>query len=232
MAGTGNMIEHPVTGEWMRFRKTAQETNGELLQIELRVRPHGFVAAAHVHPRQEEYFKVISGTITFMVNGVESQAGAGQAVTVPAGAPHAWWNASDDEGRVIVEFRPALKTEELFETFFGLAQDGRVSPQSGLPNLLWITAMSREYRDEVYLTKPPRWMQKVLFGLLGPVAQLLGYRVPYRYPYAVPDRKRTVDALKDNQPCVPPVDFDPTTRGGRVSAWTNAATDRPPIDCQ
>jgi hypothetical protein len=29
---------------------------------------------------------------------------------VPAGAVHAWWNAGDEEGVAIVDFRPDFKT--------------------------------------------------------------------------------------------------------------------------
>jgi hypothetical protein len=40
---------------------------------------------------------------------------------VPAGAMHAWWNAGDEEGVAIAEFRPGFRTEEFFASFFGLA---------------------------------------------------------------------------------------------------------------
>ena len=39
MAKPGDVIENPVTGERIVFRKTARETNGELLQFELLLKP-------------------------------------------------------------------------------------------------------------------------------------------------------------------------------------------------
>src|SRR5215216_5504641 len=124
MARRGDTIEHPVTGERITFLETSEETDGKYATFELRVRPHGFVVAPHVHPFAEETFEIRSGTFTFVVDGHERRAGPGDGATVPAGAVHAWWKTGEDEGIAVVEFRPALKTEEFFESFFGLAEDG------------------------------------------------------------------------------------------------------------
>ena len=140
MARRGDTVEHPVTGERITFLETSRETDGEYAAFELRVRPHGFVAATHVHPHAEESFEIRSGTFNFVVDGEETQLEAGDGATVPAGAAHAWWNSGDEEGVAIVEFRPGWKTEEFFESFFGLAQDGKVSPKTVLPNVLWLEA--------------------------------------------------------------------------------------------
>ena len=42
MAKQGDVIENPVTGERIVFRQTSADTNGELLQFELYLKPHGF----------------------------------------------------------------------------------------------------------------------------------------------------------------------------------------------
>jgi mannose-6-phosphate isomerase-like protein (cupin superfamily) len=180
MTRAGGVIEHPVTGERMTFLKTA-----EYVRIELAVRPHGFVSAPHIHPRQEESFEIHRGTFTFVLDGKERQVGPGDGATVPPGTPHAWWNPGDEPGLAIVEIRPALKAEEFFETMFGLAQDGKVSPKTGLPNLLWIAALTVKYHsDFAHVAKPPLLVQLALFTPLASVAKLLGYRLPRPYPYA------------------------------------------------
>lgn len=184
MATSGDAVEHPVTGEKITFLETSGETGGEYATFELRVRPHGFVAAPHVHPIAEESFEIRSGTFTFVLDGEERQVRAGEGATVPPGTPHAWWNAGEEEGVAIVEFRPALKTEDFFESYFGLAQDGKVSPKTGLPNVPWLAAIFRSYHDFGYIAKPPLLVQRAVFGPLGAVARLLGYRMPRPYPYA------------------------------------------------
>jgi quercetin dioxygenase-like cupin family protein len=183
MAKSGDIIVHPVTGEKIIFRKTTSETGGELFQGELIVQPHGFVAAAHIHPKQEERFEVLAGSIKFRINGIESELHKGQTATVAPGAPHLWWNGSDLEARVLVNLRPALRSEEFFETFFGLAQDGKVDQKTGLPNPLVLALIMREFRNEICLAKPPVAVQRVLFGVLGSVGRLRGYQGVYPYPY-------------------------------------------------
>jgi hypothetical protein len=144
------------------------------------------VAAPHVHPRIEETFEIQAGTWVFAVDGEEKRIGPGEGAIVAAGAPHAWWNAGHEEGVAMVEFRPALKADEFFESFFGLAQDGKVSPKTGLPNLLWMALILRYYRDFVYLARPPLLVQRAVFTPLAVVAKLLGYRLPYPYPHGRP----------------------------------------------
>jgi len=183
MTRTGDSIEHPVTGERITFLETSEETGGEYATFELRVRPHGFVAAPHVHPYAEESFEVQSGTFTFVLDGRERTVGPGRGATVPAGKTHAWWNAGEDEGVAIVEFRPGWKTEEFFESFFGLARDGKVNPKTGLPNVLWLASIFRAYRDFGYIARPPLFVQRAVFTPLGLAARLLGYRMPRFYPY-------------------------------------------------
>ena len=53
-----NPLIHPVTGERIVFRKRSRDTDGELLEFHLYLAPGGFIAAAHVHPNQEERFEV------------------------------------------------------------------------------------------------------------------------------------------------------------------------------
>lgn len=179
MAKIGDIIEHPVTGERIIWRKTAKDTGGELLQADLMVQPHGFVAADHIHPLQEEHFEVVSGKLKFRINGVERELHTCETATIPARTPHIWWNESDQETHVLVELRPALRTEEFFETFFGLAQAGKVDKETGLPNLLLMALLLQEFKNEVCLAQPPVAVQRVLFGLLGPIGRLCGYQLAY-----------------------------------------------------
>ena len=182
MAKAGDVLEHPVTGEKIIFRKTAMDTGGELMQADVIMRPHGFVAAEHVHPLQEERFEVLSGSVEFRVNGVKREAYAGEIAVVPPGTPHVWWNNGDQEAHVLVEVRPALRFDEFFETFFGLAQAGKVNKKTGLPNLLFMALILQEFEKELHLAQPTVAAQRVLFGLLAPVGRLLGYQGHYGDP--------------------------------------------------
>lgn len=183
MAAPGDVIENPVTGERMVFLQTGEQNGGELLQIEMAVRPGGFAAAEHVHPTQEERFTVRAGTLTLRIAGQQRELGVGEQAAIPPGTPHVWWNGGDEELRVLLEFRPAGQFDRFITSFFALAQAGRTD-ERGLPNVLQTAVSLRVYGDTIYPTKPPRPVQRVLFALLAPVGRLLGYKPDYPYPRA------------------------------------------------
>lgn len=184
MVKSGDVLEHPVTREKIVFSKTTRDTGGELLQVDLYLQPGAFVAAEHIHPLQEERFEVIAGTLHGRVAGKELSRGQGEIIVVPKGTPHVWWNSGDDELHVRVEVRPALRFESFFETFFGLAQAGKVNPKTGLPNPFQLALIMRMYRNELVLARPPQLVQTLLFGLLAPIGRLLGYKAEYPYPHS------------------------------------------------
>jgi quercetin dioxygenase-like cupin family protein len=133
MAKSGDELVNPATGLRTVFRKTAQETSGELLQVDWIGEPGWTTGPDHVHPRQEERFEVLSGKLGLRVEGVERVHGTGDVIVAPAGAPHAAWNAGDDdEVHVLVDFRPALRTETAIEALAGLARDGKTN-RAGAP---------------------------------------------------------------------------------------------------
>jgi mannose-6-phosphate isomerase-like protein (cupin superfamily) len=174
----GDSIENQVTGERLVFLKTSRETNGELVVVEAFVKPTGFVASAHLHPYQEERFHVLRGTVGFKLDRSRLIAGPGQRITVPAGTPHKFWNAGEDEARFECEVRPALQFEQLIETMFGLAADGKTNTK-GMPNPLRLAVIARAHFDDVRLPFPPEWMQRMGLALGAPLGRLLGYQSVY-----------------------------------------------------
>jgi quercetin dioxygenase-like cupin family protein len=178
MSKAGDILENPVTGERAVVRVGTEQTDGELLVVDLYVRPGGGVMGEHFHPKIEECFTIVRGRLGFRVSGRAAIAGPGVRLVVPPGTPHAFWNAGPDEALVRIEIRPAARFESMIRTAFGLAQDGRVNAR-GKPNLLQLALFAREFDDVIRFTHPPRWVQRILFGLLAPLARLLGYRGTY-----------------------------------------------------
>jgi quercetin dioxygenase-like cupin family protein len=178
MIRAGQTIENPVTGERVVFHKTSADTNGEAVVVECFVKPGGVVAAAHVHPLQEERFQVLRGSVGFKVGRVRRVAGPGERLTVPAGTPHRFWNDGDEEAHFVCEVRPALQFEQLLETMFALAADGRTN-RKGMPNPLRLAVIARAHFDTVRLPFPPAWMQRAGLALGAPLGRLVGYRASY-----------------------------------------------------
>ena len=171
-------LVNPVTGERIVFRKRARDTGGELMEMTLYLAPGGFIASPHVHPNQEERFEVGGSPVMFRVAGKERLYQPGETAIVPAGVPHVWWNASEHESATLVQFRPALDTETFFETYFGLARDGRVN-KKGLPNPLQMSVLARGYTREMALPPPAQWILGPMAIVMAPFARALGYRARY-----------------------------------------------------
>lgn len=181
MPKAGDVIENPITTDRIIFRKTRQDTNGELLQFDNYHKAGGVGPMPHLHPLQEETFEVVKGIFAITVNGKEQLLTAGEKAIVPKGAIHYWRNAGKDELYMITEFRPALHFEEIIETVAALARAGKMD-KAGNPNILQMSATLSYFPGEFYLTNPPIFAQRLLFSTLGPILRhFFGY--PVCYPY-------------------------------------------------
>jgi quercetin dioxygenase-like cupin family protein len=172
---------NPASVERITFRTTAAESDGELVAIDLELPADGRVPGGlHIHPKQQERFEVVRGTMRFRLGRRRVTAGPGDVVVVPAGAAHDFANAADETALVRVDIRPALKMEQLFETAVALAEQGRTT-KSGIPKPLDLALFTREFADEVQGAFPPRWLQRLA---LVPLAALAGRRRRALYPRA------------------------------------------------
>jgi len=178
MIRSRDTIHNPVTGERITFHQTSADTNGEAVVIECTVRPHGFVAATHVHPSQTERFNVIDGRLGMKVGRKKLLLERGDVAEVEPGTPHKFWNMGDDEVRFVCEVRPALQFESLLETMFALAEDGKTN-RKGMPNPLRLAVIARAHFDTVRLPQPPAWLQRAGLALGAPLGRLLGYAPIY-----------------------------------------------------
>jgi quercetin dioxygenase-like cupin family protein len=179
MARVGAEIENAVSGERLTFLETAESSGGELFRADIRMPAGDYVIPRHIHPKQEERFEVVAGSLAVTVRRKRRTAGPGETVVVPIGVPHSYWNAGDGELRVLYENRPALPSEEVFfETYYGLSRAGKVSKR-GQMNPLQAAVLVGELGDYIRPAFPPVWVQDRLFALLAPIGRRRGYRSTY-----------------------------------------------------
>ncbi len=186
MARAGDEIANPRTGQRMVFLETGQESGGKLVRIDSYNPPTAVPEPEHVHPFQESGAEVISGSLRFSVNGEERSVGPGESITISANTPHHFWNDGEEEAHSVQWFRPALKIDRFFESYFGLAQDDKLN-EEGMPSLLQLAVSVPYFGEEIRLTHPPWPLQRTVFGVLAPAGKLLGYRKQYPYPYGGPE---------------------------------------------
>jgi mannose-6-phosphate isomerase-like protein (cupin superfamily) len=181
----GESIENPVTGERLVLRTTTADSGGELLAFDLFVRADGFLVGEHVHLGQEERFELVSGRMYLRVGREERVLGPGDTALVPPGVRHCWRNEGDQEFHAVIELRPALRAELLFELGCRLAREGKLN-RRGIPkNPLLAAVIATEFEREIR----GAGALGALIALLRPLAalgRLLGYRaIPDEVPPAV-----------------------------------------------
>jgi cupin domain len=129
----------------------------------------------HFHPRQREHFEILDGVLHARIGDSERELHAGDTVDIEHGVPHAMWNEGPDTARSRWQTRPALRTEDFFQTTFRLAREGKTN-ENGMPGPLQLAVIAGEYRDEFRTTSPPQALQGIVLAVLAPVGRLLGRR--------------------------------------------------------
>ena len=178
MIKQGDTIVNIRTGQRMTFLKTWFETNGTHLQIECESPVSNTREHLHLHPYQENRFQMLSGELTFLIDGKITKVKKGEVVSIPKNIVHEFWNDGTENALYIQEFFPALKIDQLFETFFALARDGKLNSK-GKPNIFQASVIMLHFQNELRLAKPNWFVQKMFFKLLNPVGKLLGYMPTY-----------------------------------------------------
>jgi quercetin dioxygenase-like cupin family protein len=171
----GEIYENRVQGDRFVVREGSEDNGGERLVGDLYIRAGGAVAGRHVHSYITECFEVLAGRVGFHVDGREEIAGPGRRVEIPPGAVHDWWNHGDGEACALVEVRPAARFELMIQSLYGLANDGKTNAR-GVPRLLPLALFATEFRREGEFVRPPRAIQRAVFGALGPIARARGHR--------------------------------------------------------
>lgn len=172
------IISNPISNEYIGILDTGADTGGEYARALAIYPPGNSGPPEHFHPNYEERFEVVEGEFVFTVDGEPTTLSAGEELTVPAGTPHTFRNASTELATAIGEARPAGQIEAVIMTLFGLAHERKLS-EDGNPRFLQAMAMTPELKDDTVFVSPPPWLQNVLATVFAPVARLAGYRATY-----------------------------------------------------
>lgn len=195
MAHAGQVLDNPVTGHRYHILQAAADTGGTLLDMEVTYPPGARAPAEHLHPQQQEHFEVLEGALQVRLAGRSRELRRGETLVIPPGTAHAMWNPSAVPARVRWQTRPALQTEQFFEAVVGLAQQGRVDA-AGTPRLLDLALLVPAFSEEIRVLRPPYWLQRVVFAILGPIARLRGRD---RHLVPVPGEARATPASDRNE---------------------------------
>ena len=181
-------FENPVVGQRSRIVALPGEKAGRGFVLEYINRPFGGENAVppHVHSAYMETFEILKGRARYRLGSETKTAVAGERVVMPPRIPHVHpWSDSDEELHVrqVAEADPpdlrGLNASlQAAITIQGLAKAGRVNAK-GLPSLLQLGVLIETTMPATYLDGPPIVLQRFLFGLLGALGRVAGYKTAY-----------------------------------------------------
>ena len=106
--------------------------------LEHTIPPRTLAAPMHVHEREDEFSYVLAGRVGVQVGEEVSEAGPGDLVAKPRGVPHAFWNARDEEARLLELISPPA-----FAAYF--AEMAPVLSAGGPPDVQRLRAIQQKY---------------------------------------------------------------------------------------
>ena len=174
-------ITNPVFEDEVRFVKTAEETGGEVTELEITLKPGGS-NELHYHQTYAEIFTAVDGKLGVRLGpkGEENILDPGESEEVEKGQIHAFFNPTDADITFKVELRPGhAGFEKSLRIMYGLAHDGEVNGEGMPTNLKYLGVIARlsEMRSP-----------KLLLRVLEPLLLWLGKRA---------EKDGTLDRLVD-----------------------------------
>jgi uncharacterized protein YndB with AHSA1/START domain/mannose-6-phosphate isomerase-like protein (cupin superfamily) len=196
MAKAGDVLQIPALGIEVKLLRTAAETGGRLLEIEVTGRPRGLLTQEHVHVSQAERHEVVNGALKLVLAGSEHVLSPGESMVVAPGTPHRQLPAGAGPGHVRIEVRPAGGTQQFIERLAALSRAGEIN-RFGLPGPVAAAKLVRDFGAEGRATKPPAAVQRALSrAVLGCAALMRHYVFVDEWDVAAPPQA-VFDALAD-----------------------------------
>ena len=167
MAGTGDTLAFP-DGSDYTITASAGETGGSFVEMEILLPPNAVTPPLHVHPKQEEDYEVLAGTLEVHFEGDWQRLPEGQSMTIPRGEPHTFRNNSGLRIRVRNVHRPALGFQDYLEELHSLMQEGKIKSLSDASSLLHLAPLFERYEDTIV---PAKLGQRAVMGLFARVGR-------------------------------------------------------------
>lgn len=88
--------------------------------------PPGTFVPPHIHPKQDEFIRVLEGRFELLLDGASDTAVEGDLIRLPRGIAHGIFNRSDAPVRALFWVAPSLRLYELFAKLHNLGDPAEV----------------------------------------------------------------------------------------------------------
>jgi quercetin dioxygenase-like cupin family protein len=135
LAGEGRVLR--AFGEEVCILLDGRKTNGQFTLFS-EITPPGGGPPPHYHAREDEWFYVMEGRVSFFKEGQWTEVPAGTAMYMPKGVVHTFKNVGDKPLKQLITTAPSG-----FETFFARCEAEFARP--GGPDMQRIVEISAEH---------------------------------------------------------------------------------------
>ena len=157
------------TGEILEITKRRDQSES-ILELRGTLPPHREGPPLHIHHQEDERGTVTAGTLSAAVGGKRIDAGPGQAIELPRGVPHRWWNEGDTPLAFQGYVRPAVDLDRYLQAIFEVMNAG----PANRPPLFYMAHVALRHRRTQAVLILPRPLQAALFRVMLAVGTLLG----------------------------------------------------------
>lgn len=159
-------------GEYLVVR-SAEETDGEYVEMEWTLPPGAFAPPVHRHPSQVEEYEVLEGAIEVMVDGRWSTLTAGERASVPVNTDHTFRTGTGQPVRVRNFHRPGGRFDEFIEKQYRFATSERFKGLKHPSTAIAMAVIWQEHADLLITSSRPLRFAVTALSRLG---KLLGYQ--------------------------------------------------------
>jgi quercetin dioxygenase-like cupin family protein len=161
-------------GARVLIRTAAADTHGERVELEITLPPGAAGPPPHFHPRQEEQWHVLAGTLEVQVDGDWRTLREGESATIAAGQVHTLRNRSQTDVRVLDVHIPALDFQDYMEDLDRLTREGKITSLRSPKSLIYLATVLKQHRTtQLTASRSQRIAESALAG----VGRLFGVRV-------------------------------------------------------
>jgi mannose-6-phosphate isomerase-like protein (cupin superfamily) len=168
MLPMSDIMVDPVRRQRYRFWR-----DGDDLMAEVETDPGGDVPL-HAHPRLTERWKLVTGEVTFVIDGQPRRPRPGDEVVVEPGVPHSFANDGGAVAVLRVRVSPAGEMQEFLTEAARLAAAGAFN-QAGVPSspraALAVSRLALRYRADIQIMSPPPVRLLNMIGRMLPRAR-------------------------------------------------------------
>jgi quercetin dioxygenase-like cupin family protein len=137
-----------------RYLINGEQTGGRLAVVEHPIKPRALASPMHTHEREDEISFVIAGQVGVQIGDQVLVAEPGTIVFKPRGIPHAFWNESEEEARVLEMITPAG-----FDNYFREMASIYADSTTGMPDPQRAAALYAKYGLKLDVASIPQLIQ-------------------------------------------------------------------------